>query len=112
MTQAWFEWFPSGWVNFDGISFNAGDSVTITISDAISTSGTATIVNNSNGQRVSQYVTAGGNPPLCQADVEWIMEDYSEVRVSLWFFRMCTDHRTRAAWSSLPTLGQFALRTQ
>jgi hypothetical protein len=75
---AWYEWFPSAWINFSGISFKAGDSVTITVHASSSTSGTATIKNNSNGQQVSHTVSAGGNPALCQADVEWIMEDYSE----------------------------------
>jgi hypothetical protein len=69
--------------------------VTITVHASSSTSGTATIKNNSNGQQVSHTVSAGGNPALCQADVEWIMEDYSEGLFINECCRPCTDKRNR-----------------
>jgi hypothetical protein len=49
---AWYEWFPDYAHNFDGISFNPGDSVTITVQAYSANSGTAVIINNSNGQQV------------------------------------------------------------
>ncbi|KZP12452.1 concanavalin A-like lectin/glucanase [Athelia psychrophila] len=75
--NAWLEYIPAAEVSYDGsIDFAEGDSVTVSIAVTSSTSGTASIVNNSNGQRVSQDISS--STPLCQQDAEWIVEDFSE----------------------------------
>ncbi|KAI0773056.1 acid proteinase [Trametes elegans] len=74
--DAWYEWFPDFAHDFSGISFRAGDSVTVTVTATSLTAGTATIVNNRSGQRVSH--TFSGQPSLCQENAEWIVEDFEE----------------------------------
>jgi hypothetical protein len=72
---AWFEWFPAGWSDFQDITFDTGDVVTITVTATSSTTGTAVILNQSSGQTVSQALES--TTPLCQENAEWIVEDYS-----------------------------------
>ncbi|EIM79371.1 uncharacterized protein STEHIDRAFT_21274, partial [Stereum hirsutum FP-91666 SS1] len=74
--DAWYEWFPDDSYDFTGIQFSAGDSVTVTVNATSSTSGTAVIENNTNGQKVSKSLTS--TSPLCQTNVEWIVEDFDE----------------------------------
>lgn len=76
MTIAWYEWFPDPSYDFTGIQFSAGDSVTVTVTAASATSGTAVIENITNGQKVSQSITSSS--PLCQTNAEWIVEDFDE----------------------------------
>ncbi|KAH9847718.1 aspergillopepsin [Lenzites betulinus] len=73
--DAWYEWFPAPLIAFTGISFSAGNSVTLSVTATSKTSGTATIVNHSTGQTVSH--TFSGQPALCQENAEWIVEDLS-----------------------------------
>jgi hypothetical protein len=47
--DAWYEWFPDYAYDFSGISFSAGDSVTVTVVAPSKTKGTATIKNNTKG---------------------------------------------------------------
>ena len=74
--DAWYEWFPDYAYDFDGISFNTGDTVSISVVASSSTSGTAYITNESNGQSVSQPITSSS--ALCQTNAEWIVEDFEE----------------------------------
>jgi hypothetical protein len=74
--SAWYEWFPDYAYDFSGISFKAGDSVTLTVTAKSTTSGTAVIKNNSNGQSVSKSITSSS--ALCEQDAEWIVEDFEE----------------------------------
>jgi hypothetical protein len=76
MCLAWYEWFPDYAYDFSGISFKAGDSVTLTVTAKSTTSGTAVIKNNSNGQSVSKSITSSS--ALCEQDAEWIVEDFEE----------------------------------
>lgn len=62
--------------DFDGISFNTGDTVSISVVASSATSGTAYINNLSNGQSVSQPITSSSS--LCQENAEWIVEDFEE----------------------------------
>lgn len=62
-------------MDFDGVSFSVGDSVTLTATVTSPTSGTLVITNNSKGFTVSQDVTST-SASLCQTNAEWIVEDY------------------------------------
>ncbi|PIL36482.1 hypothetical protein GSI_00171 [Ganoderma sinense ZZ0214-1] len=73
--DAWYEWYPDYAYDFSGISFSAGDSVTVTVTASSKTGGTATITNVSTGKTVSH--TFSGQPSLCEYDAEWIVEDFS-----------------------------------
>ena len=73
---AWYEWFPAGAYDFSGISFSAGDTVTLTVTATSTTSGTAVIENVSTGATVTQDLTSSS--ALCQQNAEWIVEDYEE----------------------------------
>lgn len=73
---AWYEWYPDYAYDFSGISFNSGDSVTITVTAATTKSGTAVIKNNSSGKSVSKSITSSA--ALCQQNAEWIVEDFEE----------------------------------
>ena len=53
---AWYEWYPANTIDFTGISFSAGDSVTATVELTSKTGGTATIKNNSKGTSVTKKV--------------------------------------------------------
>lgn len=74
--DAWYEWYPDYAYDFSGISFSAGDSVTITVTASSLTGGTAVITNNSKDKTVSH--TFSGQPSLCEYNAEWIVEDFEE----------------------------------
>jgi hypothetical protein len=74
--DGWYEFFPAVSVDFNGISFSAGDSVTLTATVSSTTAGTLTIKNNSKGTTVSKAVTSSAR--LCQTNAEWIVEDFEE----------------------------------
>jgi hypothetical protein len=73
---AWYEWYPDYAYDFSGISFSAGDSVTLTVTASSTTSGTAVITNNSKGKTVTKQITSSS--ALCEQDAEWIVEDFEE----------------------------------
>ncbi|KAI1792533.1 acid proteinase [Ganoderma leucocontextum] len=72
---AWYEWYPAPVSYFEDITFNAGDTVTLTVVATSKTSGTASMKNHRTGKRVSHSFS--GQPALCQHDAEWIAEDFS-----------------------------------
>ena len=74
--DSWYEWYPDYAYDFSGISFSAGDTVSLSVVASSSTSGTAYITNESNGQSVSQPITSSS--ALCQENAEWIVEDFEE----------------------------------
>lgn len=74
--DAWYEWYPDYAYDFSGISFSAGNSVTVTVTASSKTSGTAKITNNSTGKTVTH--TFSGQPSLCEYNAEWIVEDFEE----------------------------------
>ncbi|GJE98794.1 peptidase A4 family-domain-containing protein [Phanerochaete sordida] len=74
--DAWYEWYPDYAYDFSGITFSPGDSVTLTVTAASTTSGTAVITNNSKGKTVTKQITS--RSALCEQDAEWIVEDFEE----------------------------------
>lgn len=75
-SPAWYEWLPDSAHDFTGISFSAGDSVTVTVTASSKTSGTAVIENTTTGQKVTKDLTS--TSALCETNAEWIVEDYEE----------------------------------
>ncbi len=73
-TLAWYQWYPDYSYDFSGISFSAGDSVTVTVTTTSKTGGSATIKNNTKGKSVSHSFS--GQPSLCQYNAEWLVEDF------------------------------------
>jgi hypothetical protein len=77
--DAWYEWFPDYAYDFSGIDINTGDVISVSVVSSSSSSGTATIQNLSNGQTVTQDLTApDSNSNLGGQNAEWIVEDFEE----------------------------------
>lgn len=74
--QAWYEWYPDYMYYFQGISISAGDNMRVTVDASSSESGTATIENLSNGQKVTHNFNGGVQGDLCETNAEWIVEDF------------------------------------
>jgi hypothetical protein len=75
---AWYEWFPAvaDYFPSSSIAFDAGDSVTLSVTATSNTTGTATIKNNSKNQQVTH--TLSTTHALCGMHAEWIVEDFIE----------------------------------
>jgi hypothetical protein len=77
--DAWYEWFPDYAYDFSGIDINIGDVISVSVVSSSSSSGTATIENLSNGQTVTQDLTApDSSSTLGGQNAEWIVEDFEE----------------------------------
>ncbi|GAW02693.1 acid proteinase [Lentinula edodes] len=74
--DGWYEFYPDSADDFSGISFSAGDSVTVTATVISTTEGTLTIENNTKGTTVSKTVSSSSK--LCEYNAEWIVEDFEE----------------------------------
>lgn len=74
--DAWYEWFPDAAYNFDGISFNVGDEVKVSVEASSKSTGTATVENLSSGQTVHHTFSGGTQGNLCETNAEWIVEDF------------------------------------
>ncbi|KAE9406510.1 hypothetical protein BT96DRAFT_915220 [Gymnopus androsaceus JB14] len=74
--DAWYEFFPDFAVDFTGFPLSVGDSITATATVLTPTSGTLTLINNSQKVTVSVNVTST-SASLCQENAEWIVEDYT-----------------------------------
>ncbi|KAH8803669.1 peptidase A4 family-domain-containing protein [Xylogone sp. PMI_703] len=74
--EAWYEYIPAASVPYSGITVNAGDSITVNVVKTSATSGTTTLINNSNGQRGTHTFT-NQRTSLCGKSAEWIVEDFS-----------------------------------
>ncbi|KAI0750399.1 aspergillopepsin [Fomes fomentarius] len=72
--DAWYEWYPDYAYDFSGITFSAGDTVTVTVTASSKTGGTATITNKTKGKTVTH--TFSSQPSLCEYNAEWIVEDF------------------------------------
>jgi hypothetical protein len=75
--DAWYEWFPDYAYDFSGIDISAGDVIQVSISSSSSSAGTCVIENLTNGQQVSQDLTApSSDSNLGGQNAEWIVEDF------------------------------------
>ncbi|KAF8314021.1 concanavalin A-like lectin/glucanase [Clavulina sp. PMI_390] len=70
--DAWYEWYPDYAYDFSGISFSAGDSVTITVTATSTKAGSAVIKNNTTGKSVSKSLTS--TYALCETNAEWCVQ--------------------------------------
>lgn len=76
--DAWYEWIPADAYDFTGIDISAGDTIEMSVEATSTTSGVATITNQSNGQSVTHTFTSSETESsLCQTDAEWIVEDFT-----------------------------------
>lgn len=62
---------------FTGISFNVGDTVTISVQATSTTTGVATIVNRTKGTSVTHQFTPQSRG-LAEVNAEWIVEDFQQ----------------------------------
>ncbi|EIW79506.1 hypothetical protein CONPUDRAFT_125822 [Coniophora puteana RWD-64-598 SS2] len=74
--DAWYEWYPDYAYDFSGIPIHAGDSITLTVTASSTTTGTAVIINNTTGKKVSKSLS--NSNALCLENAEWIVEDFEE----------------------------------
>lgn len=74
---AWFEWIPEAAQHFANFPVRVGDQITMAVSASGPRSGIATMQNARTGKKVTQRFNNAANP-LCQADAEWIVEDFTE----------------------------------
>ncbi|KIK59563.1 hypothetical protein GYMLUDRAFT_261978 [Collybiopsis luxurians FD-317 M1] len=77
--DAWFEWFPNFATDFSNFPVAAGNVITVTVHATSSTTGTATLINESTGRTVTQQLTApDSGAALKGQNAEWIVEDFEE----------------------------------
>ncbi|KAF2673935.1 acid proteinase [Microthyrium microscopicum] len=74
--DAWYEWYPDYSYTFDGFAVNAGDSISMTVTSAGTSGGSAVITNHGTGKTVTHTFT-GQQGALCNTNAEWIVEDFS-----------------------------------
>ncbi|KAF8342498.1 peptidase A4 family-domain-containing protein [Amanita rubescens] len=72
---AWYEWYPADVYYFDGITIDEGDEIWTQVVATSPTTGKAVIKNLSKGQSVEKELSSAY--PLCGANAEWIVEDFS-----------------------------------
>jgi hypothetical protein len=72
--DAWYEWLPDYAHDFSGITIKAGDKISVSVVSSSSTSGTATIENLTNGDKVTKDLTSSS--ALGGQNAEWIVEDF------------------------------------
>lgn len=73
--DTWYEWYPDSAFNFEGFALTAGDVIRLTVTATNTTSGTVWIENETTGKSVS-HTFADEGPALCEANAEWIVEDF------------------------------------
>ncbi|KAI0483764.1 peptidase A4 family-domain-containing protein [Xylaria cf. heliscus] len=75
--EGWYEWYPDYSYRFANFGISGGDTITMTVTATGRNSGSVTLDNRSTGQSVSHtFTNQVGN--LCQANAEWIVEDFSQ----------------------------------
>jgi hypothetical protein len=72
--DSWYEWYPDYAYDFSGISFKAGDTVTLTVTATSNKAGSAVITNVSTGKTVTKSLTSSA--ALCETIAVWIVEDF------------------------------------
>jgi hypothetical protein len=75
--DAWYEWLPDYAYDFDDFSLGAGDTIQMTVTASSTTAGVAKLENLSTGQSVT-HSFSGETDSLCEANAEWIVEDFSD----------------------------------
>lgn len=76
--SAWYEWIPAASTDFPDFSFNAGDTIDMSVTATGKKSGKATLTNTNTGQTVHHTFSPDEvQSSLCQKDAEWILEDFS-----------------------------------
>lgn len=73
--SAWYEWYPAEVFYFDDITIDEGDQIWAQVVATSPTTGKAVIKNLSKGQSVEKELSSAY--PLCGANAEWIVEDFS-----------------------------------
>ncbi|KAI0129075.1 acid proteinase [Xylariales sp. AK1849] len=73
--DAWYEWYPDYAYDFSGITIDAGDTITMTVTATSKTAGSAVIKNVSKGTTVT-HSFSGQSDALCEYNAEWIVEDF------------------------------------
>lgn len=78
--SAWYEWYPNFAYDFKGFTISAGDVIQLSVHATSSMTGTATVDNVSTGKSVTHTFTllGGVQPPLCEQNAEWIVEDFQQ----------------------------------
>lgn len=75
--DAWYEWYPDYAYDFSGIDIGTGDDIKITVTSTSNRAGSVVIENLSNGQLVTQSLTApSSTATLGGQNAEWIVEDF------------------------------------
>ncbi|PWY66026.1 aspergillopepsin-2 precursor [Aspergillus heteromorphus CBS 117.55] len=74
--DAWYEWYPDYAYDFSDLEISAGDVIVTVVESYSSTSGIATIENQSTGKKVSQELSS--SYALGGINAEWIVEDFEE----------------------------------
>jgi len=73
--DAWYEWYPNYAIDFS-LSVSAGDVISLSVVATTTTSGTATIENETTGETASIDLTS--TSALGGQNAEWIVEDFEE----------------------------------
>lgn len=73
--SAWYEWYPDYAYDFE-IDISAGNVISLSVVASTSTSGTATIENQTTGQTVTIDLTS--TSALGGQNAEWIVEDFEQ----------------------------------
>lgn len=75
--DAWYEWYPDYAYDFSGIDISTGDDIRLTVTSTSNKAGSAVIENLSNGQSVTQNLSAPSpTATLGGQNAEWIVEDF------------------------------------
>ncbi|KAI9731435.1 MAG: hypothetical protein M1818_007825 [Claussenomyces sp. TS43310] len=72
--DAWYEWYPAYAEDFSGISFSAGDQVSVSIVTTSSSKGSVVLENLTTGTTVKKTVSSSST--LSGENAEWIVEAY------------------------------------
>lgn len=76
--SAWYEWFPDYMRTFSSLKVSPGDEIRATVEARSRTSGKAVLENLTTGQKAQHnWRDASNLGKLCQANAEWIVEDFS-----------------------------------
>lgn len=76
--SAWYEWFPDYMRTFSTLDVGPGDQIKAMVEARSTTSGTATLENLTTGKKAKHtWKDASDLGALCQANAEWIVEDFS-----------------------------------